>query len=70
MAVKRLQYLLTLSYYAKLLVIRKVTTHKGKELLVWARFYGQLRRVRCALSFRTYLEKLSYIKLRYYIFQL
>ena len=69
-AVKRLQYLLTLSYYAKLLVIRKVTTHKGKELLVWARFYRQLRRVRYALSFRTYLEKLSYIKLRYYIFQL
>lgn len=54
-AVKRLQYLLTLSYYAKLLVIRKVTPHKGKELLVWARFYRQLRRVRCALSFRTYL---------------
>lgn len=60
----------TLSYYAKLFVIRKVTIHKGNELLVWARFYGQLRRVRCALSFRTYLEKLSYIKLRYYIFQL
>lgn len=52
----------TLSYYAKLFVIRKVTIHKGNELLVWARFYGQLRRVRCALSFRTYLEKLSYIK--------
>lgn len=29
--VKRLQYLLTHSYYAKLLAIRKVTTNKGKQ---------------------------------------
>jgi len=30
-AVKRLQYLLTHSYYAKLLAVRKVTTNKGKN---------------------------------------
>ena len=30
-AVKRLQYLLTHSYYAKLLAVRKVTTNKGKR---------------------------------------
>ena len=30
-AVKRLQYLLTHSYYAKLLAVRKVTTNKGKK---------------------------------------
>lgn len=29
--VKRLQYLLTHSYYAKLLAVRKVTTNKGKK---------------------------------------
>ena len=29
--VKRLQYLLTHSYYAKLIAIRKITTNKGKE---------------------------------------
>jgi RNA-directed DNA polymerase len=29
--VKRLQYLLTHSYYAKVLAIRKVTTNKGKN---------------------------------------
>ena len=30
--VKRLQYLLTHSYYAKLLAVRKVTTNKGKNI--------------------------------------
>ena len=30
-AVKRLQYLLTHSYYAKALAVRKVTTNKGKN---------------------------------------
>jgi RNA-directed DNA polymerase len=29
--VKRLQYLLTHSYYAKLIAVRKVTTNKGKK---------------------------------------
>ena len=29
--VKRLQYLLTHSYYAKVLAVRKVTTNKGKN---------------------------------------
>jgi len=29
--VKRLQYLLTHSYYAKMLAVRKVTTNKGKK---------------------------------------
>ena len=30
--VKRLQYLLTHSYHAKLLAVRKVTTNKGKKM--------------------------------------
>lgn len=30
---KRLQYLITRSYYAKLLAVRKVTTNKGKKTL-------------------------------------
>ena len=43
--VKRLQYLLTHSYYAKVLAVRKVTTNKGKKtpgvrILRGERMYG------------------------------
>lgn len=69
-AVKRLQYLLTHSYYAKLLAIRKVTTNKGKrtsgvDKILWT---TKARKMSAALSLtdkgykskplrRTYIDK-------------
>ena len=39
--VKRLQYLLTHSYYAKLLAVRKVTTNRVRIRRVWTKNYGK-----------------------------
>ena len=47
--VKRLQYLLTHSYYAKVLAVRKVTTNKGKRHRAWMVCCGLPQPLKCAV---------------------
>ncbi|WP_306569693.1 group II intron reverse transcriptase/maturase [Faecalispora jeddahensis] len=59
--VKRLQYLLTHSYYAKMLAVRKVTTNKGKKTAgidkeLWATPTDKMRAVK-SLTDKSYKAK-------------